>query len=131
MPQRVDNKTVTLHTLPEDARPQLATASQSTHTVRRDDASYHAKLDSRTARFVLNEGVSCNPLASPSPRWRVNVKPRFPARGRAHRRAEVAVDASKFLVLSTAKNIRTTTVDPRWDSCAHERSCGGDTTMAA
>jgi hypothetical protein len=100
----VDDSIVRLHTLPDDVRPQLAKASQLTEALRRDDALYQAELQWWTSPFALSEGLPPDALASPSERRRVYVAREFPARSRADRRPEVAVDWSKILVLSTAED---------------------------
>lgn len=97
---------VTVDTIADEARPQLAKASQLTQALRRDDASYHAELQWWTSCFTPSEGVPPDALPPSAERWRVNVARDFPARGLSHRRAEVAVDWSKILVLSTAEDTR-------------------------
>ncbi|MCV7231154.1 Acg family FMN-binding oxidoreductase [Mycobacterium branderi] len=103
---RVDESIAMLDVLDDDARPQLAKASQLTEALRRDDASYHAELQWWTSPFALSEGVPPEALASASERRRVDVARDFPARGLGERRSEVAVDWAKILVLSTAEDSR-------------------------
>jgi hypothetical protein len=102
----VDESVAMLDVLSDDVRPQLVEASQLTEALRRDDASYHAELQWWTSPFALSEGVPPDALASASERQRVDVARDFPARSRAERRADVAVDWSKVLVLSTAEDTR-------------------------
>lgn len=102
----VDDNIALLDVLSDEVRPQLAEASQLTEALRRDDASYHAELQWWTSPFALSEGVPPDALASASERQRVDLARDFPARGRAERRADVAVDWSKVLVLSTAEDTR-------------------------
>jgi hypothetical protein len=102
----VDESVAMLDVLGDEVRPQLAQASQLTEALRRDDASYHAELQWWTSPFVLSEGVPPDALASASERRRVDVARDFPARSDADRRADVAVDWSKILVLSTAEDNR-------------------------
>ncbi|WP_375481431.1 Acg family FMN-binding oxidoreductase [uncultured Mycobacterium sp.] len=102
----VDEKVAMLDVLPDDMRPELVEASQLTEALRRDDASYHAELQWWTSPFALSEGVPPDTLASVSERQRVDVARDFPARSYSDRRAEVAVDWSKIVVLSTAGDSR-------------------------
>jgi hypothetical protein len=102
----VDNDIAMLDVLSDELRPKLADASYLTETLRRNDASYHAELQWWTSPFALSSGIPPEALASRSERWRVDVARDFPARGDADRRAEVAVDWSKILVLSTAGDTR-------------------------
>lgn len=102
----VDESVAMLDVLADEVRPQLAEASRLTELLRRDDASYHAELEWWTSPFAVSEGVPPDELASISERRRVGVARDFPARYRANRRAEVAVDWSKILVLSTAEDTR-------------------------
>jgi hypothetical protein len=103
----VDESVAMLDVLSDDVRPQLVEASQLTEALRRDDASYHAELQWWTSPFALSEGVPPDALASDSERQRVDVARDFPARSRTERRADVAADWSKVLVLSTAEDTRT------------------------
>ncbi|SRX94121.1 hypothetical protein MSP7336_02369 [Mycobacterium shimoidei] len=102
----VDDGDVMLDVLSDDARPQLARASQLTETLRGEDRYYQLELQWWTSPFALYEGVTPEALASASERHRVDVARDFPARSHADRRHEVAVDWSKILVLSTAKDTR-------------------------
>lgn len=97
----LDDDTVTLDVLPDDARPQLAAASELSASLRRDDASYHEELAWWTSRFVLTEGMPPSALVSDEERPRVDVGRNFPGRSHQQRRPEVDVDWSKVLVLST------------------------------
>ncbi|SPM32252.1 hypothetical protein MRAB57_49 [Mycobacterium rhizamassiliense] len=96
-----DDSPVTLHVLPDDARPLLVEASYRTEVVRRDDWSYHAELDWWTSPFVVKEGIPPSALASDKEHYRVDVGREFPIRSHDDRRLEVKVDRSKILVLST------------------------------
>jgi hypothetical protein len=102
----IDDNVAMLDVFADEVRPQLAEASQLTEALRRDDASYHAELQWWTSPFALSEGIPPEALASASERWRVDVARDFPARSNADRRADVAVDWSKILVLSTAGDAR-------------------------
>lgn len=102
----VDDSVAMLDVLEDDARPELARASQLTEALRRDDASYQAELQWWTSPFTLYEGVPPEALASDSERQRVDVARDFPARSLVDRRADIAVDWSKILVLSTVEDTR-------------------------
>jgi hypothetical protein len=102
----VDEAVAMLDVLSDEVRPRLAEASQLTETLRRYDASYHAELQWWTSPFVLSAGIPPEALASTSERWRVDVARDFPARSDADRRADLGVDWSKILVLSTAGDNR-------------------------
>jgi nitroreductase family protein len=102
----VDENVAMLDVLSEEVRPELAKASYLTKDLRRYDASYHAELEWWTSPFTLSEGIPPDALASKSEQWRVDVARDFPARSDNGRRADVAVDWSKILVLSTAEDER-------------------------
>jgi nitroreductase len=102
----VDDSVAMLDVLSEDVRPQLAEASMLTEVLRRDDPSYQLELQWWTSPFGLYEGVPSDALASASERQRVDVARDFPTRKHANRRADVAVDWSRILVLSTAGDSR-------------------------
>ena len=90
-----------LEVLPDEARAQLAQASRLTEFLRREDITYQAELQWWTAPFVAYEGVPPETLASSLELHRVDVAREFPSRGVGDRRAVVAEDRSKILVLST------------------------------
>jgi nitroreductase len=102
----VDDSIAMLDVLHDEVRPQLAQASRLTEALRRDDASYHAELQWWTSHFALSEGMPPDALASASERRRVDVARDFPARNMRNRRAGIAADWSKILVLSTAEDTR-------------------------
>ena len=102
----VDESVAMLDVLADEVRPQLAKASYLTEELRRYDASYHAELQWWTSPFAVSEGIPPDALASTSERHRVDVARDFPARSRADRRADVGVDWSKIVVLSTAEDDR-------------------------
>ncbi len=90
-----------LEVLPDEARAQLAQASRLTEFLRQGDITYQAELQWWTAPFVAYEGVPPEALASGTELHRVDVAREFPSRGAGDRRAVVAEDRSKILVLST------------------------------
>lgn len=102
----VDGTAAMLDVLSDEVRSQLAEASQLTETLRRYDASYHAELQWWTSPFALSAGIPPEALASTSEQWRVDVARDFPARSDTDRRADLSVDGSKILVLSTAGDTR-------------------------
>ncbi len=102
----VNERVAMLDVLPDEARPQLAEASQLTHALRRCDAAYNAELQWWTSPFALSAGIPPEALASASERWRVDVARDFPVRIDADRRADITVDWSKILVLSTDGDTR-------------------------
>jgi nitroreductase len=102
----VDGTAAMLDVLSDEVRSQLAEASQLTETLRRYDASYHAELQWWTSLFALSVGIPPEALASTSEQWRVDVARDFPARSDTDRRADLSVDGSKILVLSTAGDTR-------------------------
>ena len=101
-----DEAVAMLDILSDEVRPQLGEASKLTETLRRYDASYHAELQWWTSPFALSAGIPPEALASTSEQWRVDVARDFPARSDADRRADLSVDGSKILVLSTAGDTR-------------------------
>jgi hypothetical protein len=103
----VDESVAMLDVLSDGARPQLAQASQLTEFLPRDDASYQAELQWWTSPFAVYEGVPPEALASASELQRVDVAREFPCRGLSDRRADIAMDWSKILVLSTESDAPT------------------------
>jgi hypothetical protein len=102
----VEESVAMLGVLPEEARPQLAQASQLTEFLRRGEDSFQAELQWWTSPFAAEEGIPPDALASASELQRVDVAREFPGRGLSDRRAEVAMDCSKILVLSTESDAR-------------------------
>jgi hypothetical protein len=102
----IDESLATLDVLPDHVRPRLVQASELTEAVRSDDLSYHLELDWWTSPFVVAEGIPPSALASEKEHLRVDVGREFPIRGHGDRRAEVKVDWSKILVLSTPGDTR-------------------------
>lgn len=93
-----------LDVLSDELRPQLAKVSYLTEDVRRYDASYQAELQWWTSPFALGEGIPPDALPSAPEQWRVDVARDFPTRSDVDRRADIGVDWSKILVLSTAQD---------------------------
>ena len=103
----VDESVAMLDVLSDRARARLAQASQLTGFLRRDDASYQAELQWWTSPFAAYEGIPPEALASAAELGRVDVAREFPGRGLSDRRADIAMDWSKILVLSTESDART------------------------
>jgi nitroreductase len=101
-----DSDLAALDVLPDDARPQLAEASQLTASLRRYDDFYHHELQWWTAPFRQSEGIPPSQLVSRSEADRVGVNREFPVGGYGDRRAATAQDQAKILVLSTPEDTR-------------------------
>ena len=85
----------------DDARPQLAEASRLTETLRRHDPTYQEELRWWTSPFAGDQGIPQSALVSASEAARLDVSRAFPPARRGDRRAEVGLDQSKIVVLST------------------------------
>jgi len=103
----IDSDLASLDVLSDDARPQLAEASQLTAALRRYDDLYHQELQWWTAPFRHSEGIPPSNLVSRSEADRVGVNRGFPVNGYGDRRAAIGHDQAKILVLSTADDTRT------------------------
>jgi nitroreductase len=95
-----------LDVLPQEARPQLAQASQLTESARRYDDSYHRELQWWTASDHDSDGVPLDALVSETERERVGIDRIFPLSGYLDRRAAITGDQAKVLVLSTSEDTR-------------------------
>lgn len=95
---------VRLHVLADDARPQLAEASQLTEALRLYDSSYHAELGWWTAPFEVSDGIPQSALISAAESDRVDVGRVFPVTRNTERRTQVGDDHAKILMLSTASD---------------------------
>lgn len=102
----VGDDAVMVDALTDELRPRLAEASRLTEALRRYDTSYHAELDWWTAPLRLSEGMPPSALASERERGRVDVGRDFPSGSQQNRRAEVEMDQSRILVLSTGDDSR-------------------------
>ncbi len=85
----------------DNARPELARASQLTETLRHYDPSYQAELEWWTAPFEFDSGLPPSARVSASEASRVDVARSFPPAGGGDRRADIGFDQSKIVVLST------------------------------
>ena len=101
-----DDSVAYLDVLSDDARPQLAEASQLTESLRLYDSSYHAELNWWTGWFETSEGIPRSSLVSATESERVDVGRAFPVSAHPERRASIHEDQSKVLVLSTEEDSR-------------------------
>ena len=85
----------------DNARPELARASQLTETLRHYDPSYQSELEWWTAHFESYSGVPGSGRVSASEAGRVDVSRAFPPASGGDRRADIGFDRSKIVVLST------------------------------
>ena len=92
---------VMLDVVGDNAREGLAEASRLTETLRRYDISYQTELRWWTSPFTLETGVPQDALVSSAEASRVDVARAFPPVGGGQRRADIDVDHSKVVVLST------------------------------
>jgi hypothetical protein len=84
----------------DDARDQLAQASQLTEVLRLNDPSYQAELGWWTWPFAVDQGIPQTALVSASEAARVDISRTFPLAGHGDRRPELR-DHSKIVVLSS------------------------------
>jgi len=101
-----DSDLAAIDVLADDARPQLAEASRLTAALRRYDDYYHHELQWWTAPFRQSEGIPPSELVSRSEADRVGVGRGFPVIDDGDRRAAIAQDQAKILVLSTPEDTR-------------------------
>jgi len=101
-----DSGTVILDILPDEVRPQLASASLSTRILRCNDPNYQAELQWWTAPFTLSTGIPPGAIPSSSESSRVEVRRDFPAADKTHRGSGVAMDQSAIVLLSTEADTR-------------------------
>ena len=97
---------VQLDVIADEARAELAEASQLTESLRLYDSSYHAELDWWTAPFETIDGIPHSSLISAAESERVDIGRTFPVIRHSERRAGIDVDRSKVLVLSTEGDTR-------------------------
>ena len=98
----LDSAWVRIDVIADEFRPQLAEASRMTEALRLYDSPYHAELVGWTTDVAVAEGIPAAALISAAENDRVELGRRdFPKTPGGDRRAEVAVDHAKVLVLST------------------------------
>lgn len=102
----VDDDLAQLDVLSQDARPQLAEASQLSAALRLYDSPYHAELAWWTGPFKTIDGIPQSSLISAAEGDRVDIGRSFPITHNRERRLEVEEDQSKVLVLSALADTR-------------------------
>lgn len=102
----VGDSFVMLDELPDEVRPELASASHSTKVVRGHDTTYQAELRWWTTPFALARGIPPEALPSAAEAWRVDIERDFPVANHSEQRTDIGVDWSRILVLSTADDSR-------------------------
>ncbi|BDX33594.1 putative NAD(P)H nitroreductase acg [Mycobacterium antarcticum] len=96
----LDDDGAVMDVLRDDARPQLAEASQLTESLRLYDSSYHQELSWWTSPFDVTDGIPQSALVSAAESDRVDVGRTFPVTRHAERRLEVPEDRSTIVALS-------------------------------
>ena len=102
----VDDDVAHLDVIDDDARPQLAEASQLTDALRLYDTAYHDELNWWTAPFESSEGIPHSSLVSAAETERVGVGRTFPVSRHSERRPSISEDWSRVVVLSTDGDTR-------------------------
>jgi hypothetical protein len=102
----VDDDLALLDVLDDDARPELAKASQLTEALRLYDSSYHAELDWWTRPYEMFDGIPHSSLISAAESDRVDIGRNFPVTHHRERRSQVNEDHAKVLVLSALDDTR-------------------------
>jgi hypothetical protein len=98
--------TVHLDVIAEERRPELASASRLTESLRLYDSSYHTELNWWTGHFETSDGIPRSSLLSAAEHDRVDVGRAFPVSRHDERPAGIGRDQSTVLVLSTDKDTR-------------------------
>lgn len=102
----VDDDLALLDVLSDEARPQLAEASQLTESLRLYDSSYHAELAWWTGPFDAQDGIPASSLVTAAESDRVDIGRNFPVSRHRERRSQMTEDRSKVLVLSSLGDTR-------------------------
>ena len=102
----VDDDVAHLDAIDDDAKPQLAEASQLTDALRLYDSAYHHELNWWTAPFESSEGIPHSSLVSAAETERVGVGRTFPVVPHSERRPGICEDFSRVVVLSTDGDTR-------------------------
>jgi hypothetical protein len=98
--------TVHLDVIADELRPELASASRLTESLREYDSYYHTELDWWTNHFENSDGIPSGSLVSEAESDEVDVGRPFPASPHNQRRAYLGHDQSTVLVLSTDEDAR-------------------------
>lgn len=96
----IDDDGAVMDVLGDDARPQLAEASQLTEALRLYDSPYHQELSWWTSPFDVSDGIPQSALVSAAESDRVDVGRSFPVTRHPERRLEVPEDRSQIVALS-------------------------------
>ncbi|KUI32601.1 hypothetical protein [Mycobacterium sp. GA-2829] len=108
----VDESLAMLDVIADDARPQLAEASQLTESLRLYDSDYHAELNWWTGWLAVSDGIPQSSLVSAAESDRVDIGRHFPVtHGGLERRMSVPEDRSKVLVISAHDDTRRDILD--------------------
>ncbi|MGV0633383.1 nitroreductase family protein [Mycolicibacillus trivialis] len=99
-------ESVRVDVLADDARPNVAEASQLSEWLRLYDRDYHAELDWWTAPFDVADGIPQSSLVSAAESDRVDVGRNFPVTRAGNRRSDITEDRAAIVVLSTAGDSR-------------------------
>jgi hypothetical protein len=102
----VDDDLALLDVLHDDARPELAKASQLTEALRLYDSSYHAELAWWTRPSEMSDGIPHSSLVSAAESDRVDIGRSFPVTHHRERRSQVNEDHAKVVVLSALDDTR-------------------------
>lgn len=103
----IDETVAMLDVVDDDARPQLAEASQLSESLRLYDSDYHAELEWWTGPFGVSDGIPHSSLVSAAESDRVDIGRTFPVtRHQRERRLSVPEDRSKVLVVSAHDSTR-------------------------
>jgi nitroreductase len=102
----LEDESVTLDVLTDDARPQLAEASRLADALRRYDDPYQYELLWWTSPLREAEGIPDSALVSESDARRVDINRQFPIDPADERSSAGSYDEAKILVLSTPRDTR-------------------------
>ncbi|TFV54862.1 NAD(P)H nitroreductase [Mycobacterium sp. PS03-16] len=102
----VDDTVALVDVVPDDARPQLAEASQLTESLRMYDSEYHAELAWWTGPLELSDGIPHSSLVSAAESDRVDIGRAFPVVNHRERRLSLLEDRSTVLVISAHDDTR-------------------------
>jgi nitroreductase len=102
----LDDESVALDVLADDARPRLAEASRLADALRRYDDSYQYELLWWTSPLREAEGIPDSALVSESDARRVDINRQFPIDPADERSSAGTYDEAKILVLSTPRDTR-------------------------
>jgi len=102
----IDDTVALLDVVSDDARPQLAEASQLTESLRLYDSDYHAELDWWAGKFAISDGIPQSALVTAAEGDRVDIGRTFPVAAHHERRLRIPEDRSRVLVISAHDDTR-------------------------